>query len=178
MNIFNFPNEILLKIIINIKNINKYKSISRDFNNLIKLTSEYFNNKFTKMYSNWHNNKTVLIKKIIKNNNLDDLIFLYNNYDIEGNMYDIIFFSIKYENSNIFLWSLNFNRDIINNAISYYINANNTKKLEWLITNNISVNTIAKIAAKNNNKYIIKWAVKHGANIIYLKSHLFYNDLS
>lgn len=187
------PLEILLKIFSNIENISTYKYIITE---IICKIENYYDNYFNKFIDNWKQNKKYLLLILAKNNNLESLNYLFNNYQFSNieiqnlanysayidnmdilkyicnkyyvNLYEITESVIKSGNINNILYIMKRFNICIDNIISLSSKYNNTKILEYFINNNYNINysLIAPYAAFNGNRNLIEFALSKCEKVI------------
>lgn len=82
----NLPNEIIFKILIStpdfIKNFNSYRLINKRFSNIAQNIIEFYHRKILNITANCKYKPKKLIEVLFHNNEIDDIIFLTNNFNL------------------------------------------------------------------------------------------------
>lgn len=137
--ILQLPFELIVKIFTytpDLKNL-LIETDTQEYDKLHNLIAEIFNyymNRYELLCSNWKNDPSLLIKKLIENNDVDSLVFLINNFSINYNI--------------LFGYLLLYNK---NNLYEYFSKKLNTE---------IDYIKLAKDAAENGNLELFKYAGK------------------
>lgn len=137
--ILQLPFELIVKIFTytpDLKNL-LIETDTQEYDKLHNLIAEIFNyymNRYELLYSNWKNDPSSLIKKLIENNDIDSLVFLINNFSINYNI--------------LFGYLLLYNRK---NLYEYFSKKLNTE---------INYIKLAKDAAEDGNLELFKYASK------------------
>jgi len=155
-NILNIPKELILKIFQSIPNLSKLRELNKEYKNLIDDIFEYYNKKFNSVCENWKNNFDKLINRLIGDNDINSVLFLYNNY--KESHRDINFYAAYYDNKSLFnLLPLNDAQQIANGAaLGGHIDI-----VKREIKNGASdYEEIANNAALGGHENIVKYAVE------------------
>lgn len=107
LNVFSF--DLILKIISRIPNAKDLKTINKHYNDIIKKVFDYYNEKFQFIVNDWKNHLAELIKVLINSNDVQSIVFLFNNYKKSRKL--INFYAAYYDNKILFN-DLNLDDDI------------------------------------------------------------------
>lgn len=130
-------------------------------NQLINTIFYSYIDMFNRIEPHWNIRTGRLIELLFKNNDINALYFLINNFDTNKTLFAR--YAIIYNNIEFLIFALNVGADDINELIATAVFYNNTEIFKFLETKtkDIDYNNIARIAIVNGNYEIFKLIAKH-----------------
>ena len=140
------PNEILTKILINIPNLKniEYMTVNKRFFNTIQSLFDHYETLYNSIDPNWEKDIRKLLNELFSSKNEEAIMFLYNNYNSEKVIYNVIFYIGLFNYTRLLRY--------VNKTNSYAL-ANGARNYE----------EIAKYAAQEGHLDIVMYAVDKGA---------------
>lgn len=172
MNFLDLPYEILFTILIEVQDLVLLKNYNKKLNMIIDKIFSYFLHKFSQIDNEWKIYPKILIKQIIKKQDLESLKFFFNNYE-KLTDYDTRNYALKLSSKYCNLETVKFMVDFcyINyEYIAHYAVKNKNKEvLDWALNQNIcDIDWIAYGAAKGGHVDMLELFMSMGAQNIRL----------
>ena len=158
------PNEILTKILINIPNLKniEYMTVNKRFFNTIQSLFDHYETLYNSIDPNWEKDIRKLLNELFSSKNEEAIMFLYNNYNSEKVIYNVIFYIGLFNYTRLLRYVNKTNSYALANGAAEGGHLDIVKYAVELGAKNF--NEIAIRAAKGGYLNIVKYIIEMGAN--------------